>query len=190
MAPLLTAAVALSVFMRLRRAVGVERQQIKWFAYAAAANISASTLAYVIPGVIDTPLWFERPALAYFTVANEAVPIAIGIAILRYRLWDIDLLINRTLVYGALTACVVGIYVLAVGYLGALLRTDDLLISLIATGIVAVLFAPLRDRFQRAVNRLIYGERDEPYAARSRLGERLEATFAPEAVLPTTPSAK
>src|ERR671912_1061081 len=97
-APLLTAAVALSVFMRLRRAVGVERQQIKWFAYAAAANISASTLAYVIPGVIDTPLWFERVGFVLNIVFIPAIPIAIGIAILRYRLYDIDIIINPTLV--------------------------------------------------------------------------------------------
>ena len=67
--------------------------------------------------------------------------------------------------YGALTACVAGMYVLVVGYLGTLFRTNaNLLISLIATGVVAALFQPLRERLQRAVNRLIYGERDQPYA--------------------------
>ena len=109
----------------------------------------------------------------------------IAVAVLRYRLDGIDVVINRTLVYGALTAVVVGIYVLVVGYLGAALRReDDLLVSLVATGMVAVLFAPLRDRLQRAVNRLLYGERDEPYAALSRLGRQLEGTLAPDAVLP------
>jgi hypothetical protein len=62
MTPLLFVAAALAVFMRLRRAVGVERQQIKWFAYAAVATVSGTILAYIIPGVIDTPLWFGRPA--------------------------------------------------------------------------------------------------------------------------------
>jgi signal transduction histidine kinase len=71
-------------------------------------------------------------------------------------------------------------------FLGALLRAEDnLAISLLATGLVAVLFAPLRDRLQRAVNRLMYGERDEPYRVLARLGQRLEATLAPDAVLPT-----
>jgi signal transduction histidine kinase len=112
--------------------------------------------------------------------------VSIAIAVLRYRLDGIDLVINRTLVYGVLTLVVVAVYVLVVGYLGvALRREDDLLVSLIATGIVAVLFAPLRDRLQRAVSRLLYGQRAEPYAALSRLGERLEATLAPDAVLPT-----
>ena len=73
---------------------------------------------------------------------------------MRYRLYDIDLVINRTLVYGALTACVVGIYVVVVGYLGALFSTGgNVAISLVATGVVAVLFQPLRERLQRAVNR-------------------------------------
>ena len=114
-----------------------------------------------------------------------ALPTAIGISVLRYRLYDIDLVINRTLVYVTLTAGVVGVYVFVVGYLGAVFRTGgNLGISLVATGIVAVLFVPLRDRLQRAVNRLMYGERDEPYAVVSRLGERLESTLAPDAVLP------
>ena len=119
-------------------------------------------------------------------LSYAAVPVAVGFAVLRYRLYDIDLVINRTLVYGALTVSVVGIYVLVVGYLGALVQTGgNLFVSLLATGLVAVLFSPLRDRLQRAVNRLMYGERDDPYAVVSRLGERLEAALAPEAVLPT-----
>src|SRR5215211_3384417 len=124
MNPVLLVAVALSVFMRLRRAVGVERQQIKWFAYAAAANISASTLAYVIPGVIDTPLWFERVGFALNIVSIPAIPIAIGIAILRYRLYDIDILINRTLVYGSLTL------MLALVYFGGVTTTQRIFVTL------------------------------------------------------------
>src|SRR5829696_6471849 len=107
MAPLLTAAAALAVFMRLRRATGVERQQIKWFAYAAAAYVCGSTFAYIIPRVIDTPLWFERVGFALNNGFLPAIPIAIGIAILRYRLYDIDIIINRTLDYGSLTAMLV-----------------------------------------------------------------------------------
>ena len=113
-------------------------------------------------------------------------PIATGIAILRYRLYDIDRIINRTLVYGALSVIVVGLYVLVVGSLGTLLQVQgSLFASLLATGLVAVMFAPLRDRLQRAVNRLMYGHRDDPYKVLSGLGERLESTLAPDAVLPT-----
>ena len=106
-------------------------------------------------------------------------------ALLRYRLWDLDLLINRTLIYGILTAGVVGIYVLVVGLLGTLLRTqENLVIELVATGLVAVLFQPLRNALQRGINRLMFGERDDPYRVVSHLGQRLEATLAPEEVLP------
>src|SRR5207245_9011083 len=102
------------------------------------------------------------------------------------RLYDIDVLIKRTLVYCLVTFLVVGIYVLAVGYLGALFRTgNNLLISLIATGLVAVLFQPLRALLQRSVNRLLYGQRDEPYAVITHLSQRLEGTLAPDAVLST-----
>jgi signal transduction histidine kinase len=119
-------------------------------------------------------------------LALLCIPIFTYIAILRYRLYDIDVVINRTLVYGALSACVVGIYVLAVVALGTLFQVQgNLAISLLATGLVAVVFQPLRSRLQRGVNRLMYGERDDPYAVISRLGRRLEATLAPEAVLPT-----
>src|SRR5215203_2205749 len=110
MAPLLTAAAALAVYIRLRRAIGVERQQIKWFAYAAVVTVSCTILAYIIPRVIDTPLWFERVGFALNIAFIPAVPISIGIAILRYRLYEIDLIINRTLVYGSLTTTLVALY--------------------------------------------------------------------------------
>src|SRR5262249_11807058 len=119
------------------------------------------------------------------TLAFLLIPISVGAAILRYRLFDVDLLINRTLVYGALTAGIVALYVLLVGALGAVFQgRGNILISLLATGAVAVLVHPLRERLQGAVNRLFYGQRDEPYAVISQLSQRLEATLAPDAVLP------
>jgi signal transduction histidine kinase len=165
-----------SLVVRYRRSRGTERQQLKWFVYGAAMPPLA---------LLGNDLF---PSLSWLIggVGVACVPVAIGIAVLKYRLYDIDVIVNRTLVYGALTACVVGIYVLVVGYLGALFRSGgDLPVSLVATGIVAVLFAPLRDRLQRAANRLMYGERDDPYAVLSRLGRRLETTLAPEATLRT-----
>jgi signal transduction histidine kinase len=118
--------------------------------------------------------------------AMLVVPVFTYIAILRYHLYDIDMVINRTLVYGALTSCVVGVYVLAVVAFGAIFQAQGSLgVSLLATGLVAIVFQPLRSRLQRGVNRLMYGERDDPYAVISRLGKRLEAALDPEAVLPT-----
>jgi signal transduction histidine kinase len=127
-------------------------------------------------------------ALGY--VVNYAslllIPLSIGVAILRSRLWDIDLVINRTLVYAALTVSVIGIYVVIVGSLSVVLQEHgSLLVSLLATGVVALAFQPLRARLQHGANRLLYGQRDEPYAVLAILGHRLDAALAPEAVLPT-----
>ena len=113
------------------------------------------------------------------------IPLSFGAAVLRYRLWDIDILINRTLVYGALTLSIAAIYVIVVGGLGALFQTQaNLLVSLVATVLVALLFQMWRARLQRGVNRLLYGQRDEPYQVLARLGQRLESALAPDALLP------
>jgi hypothetical protein len=172
MAPLLTAAAALAVFIRLRRAIGVERQQIKWFAYAAVATVSATILAYIIPGVIDTPLWFERVGFALNIAFIPAIPIAIGIAILRYRLYEIDTLINRTLVYGSLTVT------LALIYFGGVTATQTIfraltgqqeqpqLLIVASTLVIAALFNPLRRRIQSFIDRRFYRSK---YDARKTL---------------------
>ncbi len=167
----------------------VQRQQTKWVVFGSVVALAGFSVvisfgllvpAVLDPGPLGELIW---DTLIYGFIS--LIPLSIGVAILRYRLWDVDVIINRTLVYGALTACIVGIYVLAVGYLGALFQArGNLAVSLIATGVVAVLFAPLRDRLQRGVNRLMYGERDDPYRVLSRLGQRLEAALEPHAVLP------
>jgi signal transduction histidine kinase len=166
----------------------VQRQQTKWILFSLTLGI-VSMLGWIflenfIPSLNGS---LYDPVYAYLSdLGSLLFPISFAIAIMRYRLWDIDLIINRTLVYGVLTASIIGMYILVVGYLGALFRTgNNLLISLIATGLVAALFQPLRELLQRGVNRLFYGQRDEPYRVVSRLGQRLEATLAPEAVLPT-----
>jgi signal transduction histidine kinase len=174
--------------VRFRRADGPARQQIKWFAYATALLIAT----IVLPALLD-PSGIADPAKGDTFWSGVAVAVgfpflalAVGVAILRHRLYDIDVIINRTLVYGGLTACVVALYVVVVGYLGTLFNArGNVLVSLVATGIVAVLFQPLRERLQRAVNRMMFGERDDPYAVLARLGQRMEATLAPDAVLPT-----
>src|SRR5215211_4749018 len=153
-------AVVLSVFMRLRRAIGVERQQIKWFAYAAAGNVITTGLAYLIPIVVDTPLWFERMGFALNIAFIPAVPIAIGIAILRYRLYDIDRIINRTLVYGALSATLVALYfggIVMLQRVFVLLTGQQSTLAVVAsTLLIAALFTPLRKRTQRFIDRTFY----------------------------------
>jgi signal transduction histidine kinase len=173
----------ISIVFRFRRARGVERQQLKWFAYGMTLSI------LMLTGIVIVMLSSVNggPGAGWlFYLAVVCIPISAGIAMLRYRLYDIDVLINRTLVYGLLTVSIVGMYVSVVGYLGALFRTgNNLPVSLFATGLVAVLFQPLRGILQRGANRLMYGERDTPGKVISRLGQRLETTLAPDAVLPT-----
>jgi len=114
------------------------------------------------------------------------IPLTIGFSILRYRLWDIDILLKRAFVYGTLTVIIASLYITVVGVVGALFDTgNNPIVSIIATGLAAVMFQPVRQRLQRGANRLLYGERDDPVTVLSRLGQRLEATLAPEAVLPT-----
>lgn len=166
--------VALSLIIRYRRSQDIERQQMKWLTFVIAG----------FPVLIAVGRLYEPIQLAAGIIL-ASIPVAVGIAILKNDLYDIDLIINRTLVYGALTTAVIGVYVLVVGYFGSLLQTEsNLPISLAAAGMVAVLFQPLRERLQRGVNRLMYGERDEPYAVISRLGQRIEDTLTPDAVLP------
>ncbi len=113
LAAILVPVVALVV--RFRRARGDERQQIKWVVYAVAMLVAAIVAVNLWPALDPS---FAGAAL--FLAGFVAIPGAIGVAIFKYRLYDIDLVVNRTLVYSALTVCVIGIYVLVVGYLGAL----------------------------------------------------------------------
>ena len=162
-----------------------ERQQTKWVVFGFAAALSGffalTSIDLFFPSLQPGTLadFVITAALHCFMLV---IPLSLAIANLRYRLWDIDVIINRTLVYGALSASVVGLYALLVGGLGSLLPLSG---NFVASLVVAVLFAPLRIRLQRGVNRLMYGERDEPYAVLSRLGRRLEGTLAPEAALET-----
>jgi signal transduction histidine kinase len=171
----------------------IERQQIKWVVFGISvalagflrieAMLSAFAPAPTTPGALAAYL-VGYTFISYLVVL--LIPVTIGIAVLRHHLFDIDLVINRTLVYGTFTVSVVGLYVLVVGGLGTLLHMrGNFLVSLLAVGLVAVLLAPLRNRLQRGVNHLMYGERDEPYTILSRLGQRLESTLAPHAVLST-----
>ena len=182
---------AIGVFAQIYRyfrvSGAVQRQQTKWVVFGITIAAVGSQLSQlVLPLLPLPPITLALVANTIYYLSLLFLPLTFGIAILRYRLWEINILINRTLVYALLTLCVVCLYILIVGSLGVVFQTrGNLLISLIATGLVAVLFQPLRARLQRSVNRLIYGDRDDPYAVLSRLGQRIEVTLAPEAVLPT-----
>jgi hypothetical protein len=148
-----TLASAAAFLLRLWHATGVERQQLKWFAYACAMVVIGQVFGPVAQALGAQGNWVWVPLL----LAIAGIPISIGVAVLRYRLYEIDRIINRTLVYGLLTA------VLGVGYAGVVLTLGQLFGGLGAeppswvvagaTLAVAALFQPARRRIQRAVDR-------------------------------------
>ncbi len=177
-----------SVVTRWRHADGEVRLQLKWVLYAFGIVLAVAAVELVnqalVSGVgIDLGLTWPISLLSALTMVGLVV--ALGLAVLRFRLYDVDLVINRTIVYGALTAIIVVAYVLAVVGIGAWLPVDHLLLSLVTTGVVAVAFAPLRTVLQRGVNRLMFGQRDDPYAVLSEMGRLLSRSGAPDQTLQT-----
>ena len=166
------AAAAISLVLRFRRSQGVERQQLKWFTYAATLMVLFLLLSdYLLPqsGVVD--------ALYGFVVA--LVPVAAGVAVLRFRLYDIDRLINRTLVYGSLTAILGLGYAAVVVVLGQLFGQDRPSLAVAgATLAAAALFQPLRRRIQgvvdRRFNRRSYDAAKIIEAFRARLRDEID----------------
>jgi hypothetical protein len=158
----------LSVFERLQSAEGEERQQIKWFAYSAAVLVGDFFFVVLPAQAIVGP----GAAFVFIMIGLMGIPVAIGIAILRYRLYDIDRIINRTLVYGSLTAMLALVYFGGVTVTQALLRTltghEKLpqLVVVASTLLIAALFTPLRRRIQSFIDRRFYRRK---YDARKTL---------------------
>lgn len=182
-------AIAVMIYRYRRVVTPVQRRQTAWLIrgvlLAVGIVLATELVVKLLPSGLQHNLLVSAVADTARIGAVLLVPIAIAFAIARHRLWAIDLFIHRTLVYGMLTAVVIGLYVLVVGTLSTLLEgRGGAFISLVATGLVALLFQPLRGRLQRSVNHLLYGERDDPYLLLSRLGQRLEETLAADAVLP------
>lgn len=173
---LVLAGAAAALLTRLVRSRAEERQQLKWLALVAGLIVPAFAAHFLIQVILGSSVP-DYGALIFHPLLVLGLPVATAIAILKYRLYEIDFLINRTVVYGALTIVVVGFYVSVVGILGILLQQRaSLLISLLATGLIAVAFAPLRIRVQAIVNRLLFGVRRDPYEVLADLGRQLEAT--------------
>ena len=177
---------AISLVVRLVRSRGEERQQIKWFVYAVAATVGIN-VGSVVLGML-TNIWSDALFEAIITLGfGVALPASAGIAILKYRLYDIDVVISRTIVYGALAGLITAVYVGIVVGIGALVGSGgrpNLLLSIFATAVVAVGFQPIRGRLTTIANRLVYGRRATPYEVLSRFSERVAETYAAEETLP------
>ncbi|HEY7668531.1 MAG TPA: histidine kinase [Actinomycetota bacterium] len=172
--PVSIAVAVASLIVRFRRSTGEERLQLKWFVSAAA--LVAVTLTATL--FLNTPL-----TALLFDVALLCLYVAIGIAILRYRLYDIDVIIGKAVVYGLLAAFITVVYVLVVVVIGAAIGATEGL-SLVATAIVAIAFQPVRENARRTANRLVYGKRATPYEVLSGFSEQLGETYAGEELLP------
>jgi hypothetical protein len=163
----------ISLIFRFRRARGDERQQIKWFASALSLALvfAWNFLLDVEGGLLQASL-----ALASLILA-PAIPIATGIAILRCRLYDIDRIINRTLVYGALTAALVLLYVLGIVLFQSLFRAltgqESQLAVVASTLVIAALFGPLRRRMQSFIDRRFYRNKYDAEKTLQDFGARL-----------------
>jgi hypothetical protein len=173
---------AVSLIVRMRRAGTVERQQIKWLAYGGALVVGSVFAS----GVIST-IWSPDVGIALISLGLLGVPIFTGVAIARYRLYEIDIVINRTLVYGALTAALVAVYFVGVATLQALFRAltgqeqQPQLAIVVSTLVIAALFNPLRGRIQAFIDRRFYRKKYdaaktlEAFSARLREETDLQA---------------
>ncbi|MFN2464593.1 MAG: histidine kinase [Candidatus Dormibacteria bacterium] len=183
------AAVA-SMFWRFRNSGGEQRQQIKWLLYAGMLVVFGISLQPVVGGLFfsaspPTALAVQV-YIAVFISMIGLIPIAAAVAILKYRLYDVDIVISRTVAYGALAVIITLVYigiVVGVGTLVGAGRQANLLLSIVATAVVAVGFQPARERLQKLANRLVYGKRASPYEVLSEFSERLAETFGAGDVL-------
>ncbi len=177
-----------SLVTRWRTADRELRQQLKWvlYAFGLLLAVGAGDLAnQVLEAGVELDLGLRWPLSALFAVTMVGLAASLGLAVLRFRLYAVDLVINRTLVYGVLTVAIVGAYMVIVVGIGAWLPGRETFLSLVATGLVAVAFAPARTWLQWRVNHLMFGQRDDPYAVLSELGRQLAVSAAPDSALQT-----
>ena len=175
----LTTALAISVtavIVRFTKSSGDERLQLKWFAAAA---------ALVVITLFTTMLSDSVVASVLSNLAFLALWLAVGLAVLKYRLYGIDIVISRAVLYGSLAAFITAVYVGLVVGVGTLVgNRRSALLSAVAAAIVAVAFQPLRRRAGRLANRIVYGRRATPYEVLSDFSRRVGGAYSSEAVLP------
>jgi signal transduction histidine kinase len=180
-------AAIVSLVFRYRRAGAVEREQLKWLVYAGGLIVAALLAEVPIGQILGPSAASTNLQNAMSSGAIALVPLAIGIAIFRYHLYDIDIVINKTLVYGSLAVFITGVYVAIVVGLGSLAQRGarpSLALSIAATAVVAIAFQPVRERVQRLANRLVYGRRAIPYEVLADFAGRMAGAYAAEDLLP------
>jgi signal transduction histidine kinase len=168
--------------VRYRRATAEVRQQLKWFA-AAAGLVGMILIAFI--AVMTTAPSYASLLSVLWVIAASMIPVATGIAILRHRLYDIDVVINKAVVFAVLAAFITVVYLAIVVGIGALVGArGNFALSILATAIIAVAFQPARERARHLANRLVYGKRATPYETLSEFAGRMSEAFATEEILP------
>jgi signal transduction histidine kinase len=175
-----------AIFIRWRRSKGEERRKLKLFAYAI-IFLAVSVLLISVLSEPASPTW----TLILFAVALAFVPISAAIGILRYSLYDIEFVISRALVYGVLAAFITAVYVAIVVGVGAVIgiggftgSRQNVVLTLVATAVIAVVFQPLRERARRLANRVVYGDRATPYEVLSGFSDKMGGSYPSEDLLP------
>jgi signal transduction histidine kinase len=174
---------------RYRRAASEERQQIRWLAYVGLAAIVTILAGFAtdpgdrqsgLPVVVNSVLF-----LTTFVLLMLGIPIACGIAILKYRLYDLDVVVRKSIVFAALVVFIAVVYIAIVGGAGALIGSrSDTTLSFVAAAVLALMFQPARERARRFADRVVYGKRATPYEVLAEFSERMGETFATDDILP------
>ena len=172
---------ASAMVLRFRRSTGVERQQIKWFAFAIVFLLVAIITSEILLAAGIEIALFDTVLIA---TAFLTLPVAVGVAILRYHLYDLDLVIRKTLLYGFLVVLATAVYAVIVVGLGTLVGRESSFLTMVAAVVVAVGFHPARLRMARVANRIVYGKRATPYEVLSEFSERVGEAYAADDVLP------
>jgi signal transduction histidine kinase len=175
-----------SLFVRFRRSESVVRKQIEWLAYAAGVVVAGIVLNVLLQLSPPTET-LNNYMNGIVSLAIASIPVAMGVAILTRRLYDIDVIVNKTVVYLSLAAFITAVYIALVVGIGQAVGQQGKAgfgLSVLATAVVAVAFQPVRQRVQRLANRLVYGKRATPYEALSTFADQIGATVPAEEMLP------
>ena len=177
-------AAMVGVILRMRRATGEARQQLRWLAYAAGAT-AVGIVVMAVASSFDPHIsngWFDLVILLGFGIA---VPVSCAIAILKFGLYDLDIVVSKTVVYAVLAAFFTAVYLAVVVGIGTTIGSRrNPFLTLAAAAVIALAFNPVRERAKHLANRLVYGKRASPYEVLSEFVEQMGGTYSLEDVLP------
>lgn len=175
-------ATAVSLAQRRRRAVGEERAQVRWVAFGGVITTVVFVAYGIVYGILNTGPAVDALEVA-FVISVFGLAGAFGIAILRFRLFDIDVVVSKTVVFGLLAAFFTAVYVAVVVGIGAIVGSGgNAVLSAVAAAMVALAFQPVRRRAQHVANRIVYGRRASPYEVLSEFSQRVDGAYGAEDV--------